>query len=137
MKSLALTTAVALTLSAPAFADTTLAETLNVAPGTYTTAELIQLREAEQNGDLQRIRFLQNGANPVSADAGQQLAATLGVDAANFSLPQLIELRAAYEAGDGQRVNYLLNGGSEVISTQGRSATVEAARAILADGDSD
>ncbi|WP_071672904.1 hypothetical protein [Nioella nitratireducens] len=135
MKTIALTTAFALALTAPAFAQDTLAQGLDVTSNAYTTAELIQLREAVQNGDQQRIAFLQQGANPVTPGAGQALAASLGVNASNYSLPQLIELRTALEANDTNRVNFLLNGGSEVISTQGRSSTYETARAILADGD--
>lgn len=137
MKTAILTTAIALTLAAPAFAAGALESSVGAQPGVYSTAELIQLREAIANGDEQRILFLQNGANPITVEAGAELAATLGVDPAEYSLAELILLRNAIEDGDAHLEAVLRNGGSEIVSTQGGSDSYATAAAILADGDLD
>lgn len=49
MKRIALTTALALTLAAPAFASDQLAERLDVEPGVYSTAELVAIDRALQD----------------------------------------------------------------------------------------
>ena len=51
MNRIALTTALVLSMAAPAFASDQLAKQLNVDPGVYTTAELVSLRNAIENDD--------------------------------------------------------------------------------------
>ena len=103
MKTIALATALTAALAAPAaFASDSLARSLNVEPGLYTTAELIQLRHAIEDQDQTYVNFILNGgANPTDASV-----------AFNATLRQAIEDQdTVYEA-------FLRNGGSEVISTQ-------------------
>ncbi len=58
MKTLALTTALALAVSAPAIAQTQLERSVGAAPGQYTTAQLFQLRVAQENsGNEARVYF--------------------------------------------------------------------------------
>ena len=104
MKTLALTTAIAATLAAPAaFASEDLAQSMGVATGQYTTAQLIELRNAIEENDASRVNFILNGhTNPVNA-----------ASIYNARLEQAI----ADE--DYATVNYLRNAGPEAISTQG------------------
>lgn len=116
MKTLALTTAIVTALAAPAaLASDSLAQSLGVAPGQYTTAELIELRNAMEENDVARLNFILNGqANPVEAKAiyNARLAQALADD-------------------DVVTVNYLRNAGPEVISTQSVGQN-ERAREIFA-----
>ena len=116
MKTLALTTAIAATLAAPAaLASDSLAQSMGVEPGQYTTAELIQLRNAMEENDAARVNFILSGdANPVDAEVIY-----------NARLEQAI----AHD--DLVTVNYLRNRGPEVISTQSVGQN-ERAREIFA-----
>ena len=103
MKTLALTTALVAALAAPAaFASDSLARSLGVEPGAYTTAELIQLRQAMEENNQPIVHFILNGgSNPTDASVAYEA-----------------RLRHAIEDQDTNIVAYLLNSGSEVISTQ-------------------
>lgn len=125
MKRFALTTAIALGLAAPAFANDQLAASLGVEPGVYSTAELVTLRTAMEDGNEALANFiLDGGSETVSTQsfgisAGhQQLADALGVDAADYSVAELVTLRDAIENDNEARVNFILSGGSETVSTQ-------------------
>ncbi|WP_375550440.1 hypothetical protein [Rhodophyticola porphyridii] len=63
MTRIALTTALALSLAAPAFANDQLAASLGVDAGDYSVAELIQLRSALENDDHSHVAFLLNGGD--------------------------------------------------------------------------
>jgi hypothetical protein len=67
MKNLFLTTAVALSLAAPAFASDQLALSLGVEPGVYTTAELADLSRAYEENDQTRINFILSGGSNLDA----------------------------------------------------------------------
>jgi len=103
MKTLALTAAIITAISAPAaFASESLARSVGVEPGRFTTAELIQLQTAMEENDTAYVDFLLNGeANPVDA--------SVAYDA---------RLRLAIEDQDTSYEAFLRNSGSEVISTQ-------------------
>ncbi|PIV76091.1 MAG: hypothetical protein COW55_02975 [Rhodobacteraceae bacterium CG17_big_fil_post_rev_8_21_14_2_50_65_11] len=103
MKTLALTTAIVAALSAPAaFASGSLAQSMGVTPGEYTTAQLINLRNAMEENDVARVNFILNGhSNPVDA-------ATIY----NTRLEQ------AVADDDYATLNYLRRAGAEVVSTQ-------------------
>ena len=104
MKPIALTAALVAALSAPAaFASDSLAASIGVAPGQYTTAELIQLRTALEDNDTAQVRFLMNGGAPGPVDG---------------SIAYQARIRQAIEDQDSAELRYLLNTGSEVISTQ-------------------
>lgn len=75
-----------------------LAKIAGVEPGQFTTAELIQLIDAQNENDTQRVNFILSGANRASANPGVtpgtlQLAALAGVDAADHSLSELVALQ--------------------------------------------
>lgn len=112
MKTLAITASLVAALSAPAFANDTLAASVGVAPGQYSTAELIQLRDAMEDNDQAQVAFvLGGGAGPVDA-----------------SIAYEARLRQAEEDGDHAMLAYLRNSGSEVISTQSYGQNDVAAR---------
>jgi hypothetical protein len=100
MNRFILGTALALSLSAPAFASEQLAASLGVNPDNFTTAELIQLRSAQEENDQATVDFILSGADSGSADVAA------------------IQLAFALEDDDRATVNFLRNGGSEVVSTQ-------------------
>ena len=116
MKTLALTTAIAATLAAPAaLASDSLAQSMGVEPGQYTTAELIQLRNAMEENDAARVNFILSGdANPVDAEVIYNA-----------------RLEQAIADEDYATVNYLRSAGPEAISTQGAGHS-ETAQGIFA-----
>ncbi|MFO7920580.1 hypothetical protein DZD18_01710 [Rhodobacteraceae bacterium W635] len=111
MKTLALTTALVVALSAPAaFASASLARSLDVEPGQLSTVELIQLRNAVEDNDTNYVNFLLNSSsNPVEA--------SVAFDA---------RLRSAIEDQDTNYEAFLRSGGREVISTQGTGHSLQA-----------
>lgn len=108
-------TAVVFALAAPAaFAanasagETQLANLLGVEPGQYTMSELIQLENADRDGDLVQVQVILDRAtennglatrNAPSAGTAQ-LAAIEGVNASDYSVSQLIRLSDAQQAND-------------------------------------
>jgi hypothetical protein len=113
-----ITALAAVTLAAPALAQTQLERSLGVQPGLYTTAELVRMRTAAQENDTLTYRTIERrglerrgeqflSAQGASRDhtpsasisegpltsrphAGkEQLAASLGVDADDHTLAQL------------------------------------------------
>ncbi|WP_071672905.1 hypothetical protein [Nioella nitratireducens] len=132
MKTVILATTLVMTLAAPVFASNTLSQGLDVAPGAYTNAQLIQLREAVQNGDQQRIAFIEHGhANTATTTTVDDLAASLGVSPADYSLSQLIELRNAAENGNRAEVSYLRNEIHEPVSAQSSAHARDVAFQLL------
>ena len=103
MKTLFATAAIALTVSAPAFADSQLAASLGVDAGDYTLSELVRLDAAVRDDDHATIRFILSGdsAGAAPTEAGRVFAAT-----------------HAYENDEPTRAMFLSDGGSEVVSTQ-------------------
>lgn len=125
MKTLALTTALIVAISAPAFANDSLAASVNAQPGQFSVSELIQLRRAIEDNDTVYEAFIRNGGSETistqsfGTNSGHDgLAASLGVNPADYSTPQLIQLRRAIEDNDTVYEAFLRNGGSETISTQ-------------------
>ncbi|MBF9029391.1 hypothetical protein HKCCE3408_03180 [Rhodobacterales bacterium HKCCE3408] len=114
MKTLIATTALALTLAAPALANEQLANALGVDAGDYTTSELVRLQAAYDADDRDTVRFILSGE---AANAAPVPAAT------DFAV-------AAAEQDDNRILaGFLRSEGSEVVSTQGNGAT-DAARAF-------
>lgn len=117
MKRIALATTALLTLSpaAPAFANDQLAASLGVAGQGLSTAELVELKSAADEGNAARINavLLKAGATASTAstksfggtDAKAQLAASLGVNAADYSLSELVALKSAVDSDDVTRIN--------------------------------
>ena len=103
MKTIALATALVTALAAPAaFASDSLAASLGVEPGIYSTAELVQLSQALSDNDHVEVAFILNGgAGPVDA--------SVAFDA---------RVRQVQEDDEHAIAAYLGNSGTEVISTQ-------------------
>ena len=72
MKLFAATAAIAVALSAPAFANDQLAASLGVEPGVYTTSELAALRNAKENDDHQAYRNLLRADDILLTSGGLQ-----------------------------------------------------------------
>ncbi|MBO6605196.1 MAG: hypothetical protein JJ949_18420 [Roseicyclus sp.] len=128
MTRIALTTALALSLAAPAFANDQLAASLGVDAGDYTVAELIQLRSALENDDHSHVAFLLNGGSETIST--QSFAGTSAPDFA---------LRALEDDDEHIRANFIRNGGDEQVSTQsfGEPEHVAIARALVGFTDSE
>lgn len=103
MKTLALTTAIAAALAAPAaYASDSLARSLGVEPDRFTTAELIELRTAMEDQNTVYVNYLlDGGAGPVDS-----------------SIALEFRTRQAVEDQDWIELRHLQSGGAEVISTQ-------------------
>ena len=118
MKALILTTAIAIGLAAPSYANDQLARSLGVEPGQFTTAQLFALDRAYEDDDYDTAQhILQGGGNirGVSA-AGARFAA-----------------QHAEEDEDGPVGRFLRGrrGGREIVSTQSFTDTAtEAGRAF-------
>lgn len=103
MKTLALTTALSLAIAAPAFANDQLAASLGVDGSLYTTAQLVELRSAMEDGDQTRVDYIRSSAQnggTLSTKSGiseghAQLAASLGVDSDDYSVAELAALKSA------------------------------------------
>jgi len=82
MKSLILSSAIALSLAAPAFASDQLALSLGVEPGVYTTAQLADLSRAYEDNDQSRIDFILSGGSNLDAAAIESRGLQLAIDRA-------------------------------------------------------
>ena len=103
MKTIAFASAIAAALAAPAaFASDSLAVSLGVEPGAYTTSELVRLSQALSDNNHAEVDFILNGgAGPVDA--------SVAFDA---------RVRQVQEDDEHIIAAYLANSGTEVISTQ-------------------
>ncbi|WP_172332110.1 hypothetical protein [Mangrovicoccus sp. HB161399] len=124
--------------AATANASDQLARSLGVEAGTYSNAQLVQLRNALEDGDSQKADFILNGQATAAANAGDQLARSLNVEPGAYTTAELVSLKGAIENDDATRVSYVING-REVAS---RNASADAsdsqlARALGASGDHD
>jgi len=126
MKRIVLTTAIALGLAAPAFADSQLERSVGADTGVYTLSQLVELKfAADEHGGGNRVLI---GANSgistkgvFTSGAASQLEKSLNVAAGSVSLSNLADMHsAADESGEGSRV-YL-----------GKSAPTAAQRAAIA-----
>ncbi|MEM9320056.1 MAG: hypothetical protein AAGA70_13780 [Pseudomonadota bacterium] len=113
MKTLILSSAIALGLAAPSFANDQLAAGLGVEPGVYSTAELVRLNTALEDDDRAFYRH----------------ATTTGTGSGSAAAAEIFSILAAEddEGVTGRDFNRV--GGSEVISTQSFGAS-DAARAF-------
>lgn len=129
MSRFALTSALLLALTAPAFADgkAQLAGPLGVNPADYTLAQLIQLGNAVRDNDAAEIAFVKDQASGriVSSQGtvspGQAMqAAILGVNPADFTPAQLIRLETAVRENDTQEIAFVkAQAEGKIVSTQG------------------
>ena len=125
MTRIALTTALVLGLSAPAFANEQLARSLGVDAGDYTTAQLVQLGNALSSDEHIVAKAITDGSAVVSTQS-------FGAPAADAAIARLF-------AEDDEKRIYNASGvadGSAVVSTQSfRSATADMLIARLFDED--
>lgn len=122
------TTALVLSMAAPAFASDQLARSLGVEPGVYSTAQLVELKSAIEGNNDQQVQFILDSAgtdgftaSTMSApSAGKaQIAADLGVNPADYSLGELVKLRKAEEESNEQIAGFVRsNGLSETVSSK-------------------
>ena len=129
MTRIALTSALAIAIAAPAFADTQLERQLGVEPGIYTTAELAAIKGSYDTDT--GYNFPPRGdvvsTQSVGISAGHaQLAAQLGVDANDYSFAELAAIKGSFDSDTGY--NFPAKGG--VVSTQ--SVGITAGHAQLA-----
>lgn len=129
MKRIILTSALALAITAPAFASDQLARNLGLEPGVYTTAELATIkgvREAATNTDAATAASLEglfgNGVvstQSVAGTANAQLAANLGLsgDYTTAELATIKGIREGSSTVDAATAESLVNAGG-VVSTQ-------------------
>jgi hypothetical protein len=146
MKRLILTSALALAVAAPAFANDQLARSLGLEPGVYTTAELAAIkgvREAASSTDAATAASLEAlytsgvvSTQSVEDTANAQLAASLGLEAGVYTTGELAAIKGVREAATGTdaatatALEALYEGG--VVSTQsvGGPATEQLARSL-------
>ncbi len=142
MKLFALTTALVVAASAPAFANDQLARSLGIEPGALTRSQLAQVKASIENDDDNRIarelaeRFSAGEVSTMSTgiSAGHsQLAARFGVDPQAFSVAELASLKALVDNDDDNRavkaeIAQVRDGG--IVSTM--STGVSAGHAQLA-----
>ncbi|MFQ6549304.1 hypothetical protein AADZ90_015200 [Aestuariibius sp. 2305UL40-4] len=104
MKTLALAAVAAAAFSAPAFASDQLAAQLGLDAGSYSVAELIEIRAALESEERTQSDFYINerssvvSTQSVGITAGHsQLAAQLGLDPSAYTVSELVQIRAALE----------------------------------------
>ena len=144
MKNLIITTALALAVAAPAFANDQLARSLGVEPGVYTTADLATIKGVREGGvttdretaNVLQILFSQGvvSTQSMGASGNAQLAQSLGLNAGDFTTAELATIKGVVEqraTDDAGSIAYLTgHGGNGVISTQ--SVGISAGHAQLA-----
>ena len=116
MNRIILSTALALSLAAPAFASDQLALSLDVEPGTLSTAELISLRSALENDEQAAANAIRSGA------------VTKGISAEDL---REITLRAALQDDEFAAANFIRKGGVSDVTVSTKSG-ISAGQAQLA-----
>ena len=128
-------TALAAALAGPAFASDSLARSVGVEPGQYTTAQLVALKNAKADDDHSRIRRImaeaQAGGFPVASDLGQ-VSASIGAE--GLSAGQIVALKAAQDEDDHDAIFRLRNGGAVEtgarVSSRGASAPAQLSASV-------
>jgi hypothetical protein len=111
----------------PTLASDQLAAAAGVEPGVYSTAQLIQMISALEEGDTAAYRFVRDGGGEVVSSQSPfgdaqprnaQLAAAAGVEPGAYSTAELARMIAALEENDSQTYRFVRDGGAEVVSSQ-------------------
>lgn len=131
-------TVAALSTAAPAFANSQLARSLDVAPGAASTAQLVQLKNALEVDDRHTAEVIRDriagsdravtlssqGRAASNADA---LALSLGVTPGVATTAELVQLKAAIDADDRHAAEVIRqrigDGDSANLSTSGQPAS--------------
>ncbi|WP_172330672.1 hypothetical protein [Mangrovicoccus sp. HB161399] len=116
----------ALAIAATGFAATAnasdqLARSIGVQPGLYSTSQLVQLREAIEDGDSARVAFIVDGPS-AAADPSAQLATSLGVAPGSLSSADLAALKSAVEQNKANRIA-ALTAPREIVSRDAAAAS--------------
>lgn len=143
MKRIILTTALALAVAAPAFANDQLARSLGVEPGVFTSAELATLKGLRDSGvskDRETANVFEGifsrgmvSTQNVGASGNVQLARDLGVNAGDFTAAELATIKGITEqraTDDADFFRYVSDHANGVVSTQ--SFGISAGHAQLA-----
>jgi transposase len=142
MKTFALTTALALSLAAPAFASDQIARSLGLEPGVFTAAELAAIKgrvEDRDSNDAELIAALKSrtGAGVVSTrsvPAPNQVAANLGLDAGQFTASQVATIKGRVEERDSNDAELIAElksrTGAGVVSTRSVPAPSQVAASL-------
>jgi hypothetical protein len=128
-------TAIAAALAGPALASDSLARSVGVEPGQYTTAQLVSLKSAQEDGDYSRIRQImaeaRAGGFSGAADLGQVSSA---IDAEGLSPSQTVALKAAEDEDDHDAIFRLRNMGAvdvgASLSSRGASAPAQLSASV-------
>ena len=128
-------TALSAALAGPALASDSLARSVGVEPGQYTTAQLVALKSAQADDDHSRIRQImaeaRAGGFSGATDLDQVAAA---IDAEGLSPAQTVALKAAEDEDDHDTIFRLRNGdvaeGGASFSTRGASAPAQLSASV-------
>lgn len=93
--------------------DVQLALAAGVEPGKYTRSELVNILDAQSDGDVSRLAFYLSGENraqgQVSPESVAQLAAAAGVSGRGYTATELLQLEAARNLDNDKTVSFILN----------------------------
>jgi hypothetical protein len=122
MKRIALTTAIALGLAAPALANDQLANKAGVESGVYSNSELVQIIDAQGDGNWSRVRAVEGRTAAAYDDdnrtsAGHlQLARSAGVNPSDYPTSDVVALRAARTNGDYTTARFIETSSSDSVA---------------------
>ncbi|MEM9247663.1 MAG: hypothetical protein AAGB05_03090 [Pseudomonadota bacterium] len=103
-------------LAAPAFASNSLAASLGVEPGVYTTSQLVQLKAAKADDDHVRIRQIMAEVEAGGFDGASDFSQVASsIDAEGLSGSDIVALKAAIDEDDADRI-FALRGNVDVAS---------------------
>ena len=142
MKTFAFTTALALALAAPAFANDQLARSLGLEAGAFTASELatikgyVEERQTTNAGTIAaEIARARGGVvSTQSVAAPSQVAASLGLDAGRFTASDLATIKGFVEerqtTNAGTIAAEVARAGAGVVSTQSVAAPSQVAASL-------
>lgn len=130
MKRTLIASALVAAIAAPAFANSQLEDLLDVAPGTYTAAELAAIKGSFDSDTGYSFPVRDGGVVSTQSvgfsDSHRALADIVGVNPADFTTAELVAIKGSYDSDTGYNVP--ARGG--VVSTQ--SVGIAAGHAQLA-----
>ena len=104
MTRIALTSALVLALTAPAFASSQLERSLGVEPGVYSFSELAAIKgsfDTDTGYNIPEAGSVVSTQSVGSSGAKAQLAASLGVNAEDYSFAELAAIKGSFDTDTG------------------------------------